>query len=74
MGAGDTELSTLHEELATIARKIARLLILPDPDAAELAGLDKQAKQLRARIREAEERSADREMVLLPGNRSAWLN
>jgi hypothetical protein len=74
MGAGDTELSTLHEELATIARKIARLLILPNPDAAELAALDKEAKQLRARIREAEEQAADREMVLLPGTHGTWLN
>ncbi|HET7228735.1 MAG TPA: hypothetical protein VFJ16_01900 [Longimicrobium sp.] len=53
-----TEVAALQEELAAVARKIARLLLQPGHDPAELAALDAQAAGLRARIREVEARDA----------------
>ena len=44
----------LNVELANVARSIARLLVAPTHDKAELARLDRRAAELRARIREAQ--------------------
>jgi hypothetical protein len=68
MPAADPEMAKLHDELAAVARSIARLLIQPKHDAADLAALESQAKQLRLRIRQEEQRAADKELMLrLPG-------
>jgi len=64
MAAGDPEISKLHEELAAVAKQIARLLIQPTHDADELKRLESQARQLRLDIRAAEARGAAREITL----------
>ncbi|HET7463616.1 MAG TPA: hypothetical protein VFJ82_20345 [Longimicrobium sp.] len=65
----DTELSALQDELAEVARSIARLLLKPGHDPAELAALDARARKLRARIRAVQEQEALRATVLrFPGN------
>jgi hypothetical protein len=64
MAAADPEMTKLHEALAAVAKKIARLLIQPTHDAAELADLEAQARKLRARIRQAEALAAEQEIVL----------
>ena len=65
----DKELTALQDELADVARGIARLLLKPGHDPAELAELDRRAKVLRARIRDVQEREAMRATVLrFPGN------
>jgi len=64
-----SELTALQDELAEVARGIARLLLKPGHDPAELAELDRRAKDLRARIRAAHEREAMRVTELrFPGN------
>jgi len=64
-----TELSALQDELAEVARNIARTLLKPGHDPADLAELDRRAKELRARIRAVQEREAMRATVLrFPGN------
>ena len=64
-----TELTALQDELAEVARSIARLLLKPGHDPAELAELDRRAKTLRARIQDVREREALRATVLrFPGN------
>src|ERR1044071_435685 len=52
---GDTaeQLAGLHEQLARVARKIAKLLTQPRYDEAELAELDVEANRLREQIRQA---------------------
>jgi hypothetical protein len=63
-----TELTALQDELAEVARNIARTLLKPGHDPAELAALDRRAKELRARIQDAREREALRATVLrFPG-------
>jgi hypothetical protein len=63
------ELSALQDELAEVARGIARLLLKPGHDPADLAELDRRARELRARIRGVQEREALRATVLhFPGN------
>jgi len=47
------DVSELEQELARVARHIARLLLHPRYDEAELAELDVRARELRARIRSA---------------------
>jgi len=49
---GGAELvSGLEQELAQVARRIARLLLQPRYDEAELTELDVHARELRERIR-----------------------
>jgi len=43
----------MEQELAHLARRIARLLLHPRYDEAELAELDVRARELRERIRSA---------------------
>jgi hypothetical protein len=64
MAVGDPEISRLHEELAAVAKQIARLLIQPTHDPAELKSLESQARQLRLDIRAAEARGVEEEIVL----------
>ena len=64
MAAADPEMEKLHEALAAVAKKIARLLIQPTHDPDDLAALESEAKQLRARIRQAEARAAEQQIVL----------
>jgi hypothetical protein len=50
---GAEHVSGLEQELAQVARRIARLLVQPRYDEAELAELDVRARELRERIRSA---------------------
>jgi hypothetical protein len=50
MDRGAEDVSELEQELARIARCIARLLLHPRYDEAELAELDVRARELRERI------------------------
>lgn len=51
--SGAEAVSELEQELAHVARRIARLLLHPRYDEAELAELDANARELRERIRNA---------------------
>ena len=53
MGGGADHVSEMEQELAQVARRIARLLLHPRYDEAELAELDARARELRERIRSA---------------------
>lgn len=48
--AAQAVLSGLHEELAEVARKTARLLLDPGHDGADVLALDTRAEALRAQI------------------------
>lgn len=56
MSAPGGDRATPVEELAEVARRIARLLSQPRYDEAELAELDVRANALRARVREDDAR------------------
>jgi len=64
----DAKVRALNAELAVVARAILRLLTGPEHDAAELAGLDARAKELRRRIRQEEDRWID----LVDGRAPRW--
>ncbi|HEU4562081.1 MAG TPA: hypothetical protein VFS20_29910 [Longimicrobium sp.] len=52
-GDAAERLAELNEQLAAVARKIAKLLTQPRYDEAELAELDVEANRLREQIRQA---------------------
>jgi hypothetical protein len=47
------DLTRLEDELAAVAREIAKVLTLPPIDTAALAELDRRAGELRQRVRAA---------------------
>jgi hypothetical protein len=64
MSAERSEVARLEDELAVTARKIARLLVHPRYDEAELAELEVRAGELRSRIRQAQPPVAEFELAL----------